>query len=189
MVAGCPACSPAADEVPVRRTRWRVSGHDGLEIERKYLLEHAPGPGMLASFGAVPIEIEQVYLTNPDGIDARRVRRLSSPDGITYRYTEKRRVRGIVREEREHEIDAATFERLLAEADPDRRPVRKTRHVFAYDGERLELDVFEGPLDGLVLLEIELDDEERLPEVPPELGPWRDVSEDPAYLNWNLARR
>ena len=86
-------------------------------------------------------------------------------------------------------IDAATFELLLAQADPGRQPIRKTRHVFGYDGERLELDVFEGPLAGLVLLEIELDDEHIVPSVPPELGPYRDVSEEAQYLNWNLARR
>ena len=166
-----------------------MGAHDGLEIERKYLLPRAPSPEVLAAFGAVPVKIEQVYLTSADGVDARRVRRLDGPDGTRYRYTEKRRVRGIVREEREDEIDAATFELLLAQADPGRQPIRKTRHVFGYDGERLELDVFEGPLAGLVLLEIELDDEHVVPSVPPELGPYRDVSEDAQYLNWNLARR
>jgi CYTH domain-containing protein len=166
-----------------------VGGHDGFEIERKYLLERAPSPDVLAAFGAVSVEIEQVYLVNRDGVDARRVRRLVDGDGTRYRYTEKRRVRGIVREEREHEIDAAMFERLLAEADPTRRPIRKTRHVFDHHGQRLELDLFEGPLAGLVILEIELDDEDVVPTVPSELGPYRDVSEDPEFLNWNLARR
>jgi CYTH domain-containing protein len=170
-------------------TRLSVGAHDGFEIERKYLLERAPSPDVLAGLGTVPVAIEQVYLVNRDGLDARRVRRLVDADGTSYRYTEKRHVRGIVRKEREHEIDAATFERLLAEADPARQPIRKTRHVFDYDGERLELDLFEGPLTGLVLLEIELDDENVVPAVPPELGPYRDVSEDPAFLNWNLARR
>lgn len=166
-----------------------VSDGSGFEIERKYLLERVPSPELLASFGAVSIAIEQVYLVNVEGFDARRVRRLTTADGTRYRYTEKRRVRGIVREEREHEIDEPTFRRLRAEADPARRPIAKTRHVFDYDGERLELDVFEGRLAGLVVLEIELDDEDRHPSVPPELGPYREVSDDPAYLNWNLAAR
>jgi CYTH domain-containing protein len=166
-----------------------VGDGTGFEIERKYLLERAPSRDVLATFGAVPISIEQVYLANVAGSDARRIRRLVSADGTHYRYTEKCRIRGIVREEREHEIDRATFERLLREADPARRPVAKVRHVFDYRGRRLELDVFEGRLDGLVLLEIELDDEDAIPELPTELGPLRDVSEDPAYLNWNLAAR
>jgi adenylate cyclase len=166
-----------------------VGTSDGFEIERKYLLERAPSPELLASLGAVATRIEQVYLTRADGSDARRVRRLDGPDGTHFRYTEKRHVRGIVREEREREIDAATFERLLAEADPSRRPIRKTRHAFPYAGEVLEVDVFEGRLAGLVLLEIELEDEDATPEIPEALGPWRDVSEDVAYLNWSLAAR
>ncbi len=164
-------------------------GGQGLEIERKYVLERCPAPEVLASFGAVAVRIEQTYLARRDGEAARRVRRLLGPDGSRFLYTEKRRLRGIVREEREREIDRLTYERLLGEADPERLPIRKTRHTFEFRGERLELDVFEGRLDGLVLLEVELDDEHRIPALPDELGPYRDVSEDPAYLNWNLAAR
>jgi len=87
------------------------------------------------------------------------------------------------------EVDEPTFRRLLAEAAPDRHPVVNTRHLIRYRGRTLELDAFEGRLEGLVVLEVELEDEDAVPEIPPELGPWTDVSEDPDYLNWNLALR
>jgi adenylate cyclase len=164
-------------------------GRDGLEIERKYLLAAAPPGAVLASLGAVPTRIEQVYLLPSGEAEARRVRRLDDAHGTHLVYTEKRQIRGIVRHEREVGIDDPTYRRLLAEADPARHPIVKTRHRFPYRGRTLELDVFEGRLAGLVLLEAELDDEEAVPEIPPELGPCTDVSEDPAYLNWNLALR
>jgi len=164
---------------------------DGLEIERKYLLERVPSPDVLRTLEAVPTRIEQVYLarTADSPVGGRRIRRLDGPDGTRYSYTEKRHLHGIVREEREHEIDEAAFERLLVEADPMRKHIHKTRYVFDHAGSRLELDVFEGRLAGLAILEVELDHEEDRPSIPDELGPYRDVSEDPAYLNWNLARR
>lgn len=183
-------CGLRVDAASGRGDAGRVRT-DGLEIERKYLLERLPPPELLRALGAVPTRIEQVYLSRAAGagVGGRRIRRLYGPDGTGYRYTEKRHLHGIVREEREHEIDAATFRRLLAEADPARRPIHKTRHVFYHRGSRLELDVFEGRLAGLVILEVELDHEEERPAIPDELGPYREVSEDPAYLNWNLAAR
>jgi CYTH domain-containing protein len=142
----------------------------------------------MEKLGARPVRVEQVYLVSTDDAPVRRVRLWQDGDRTSRRYTEKRLVRGIVREEREIEVDAAEYARLLAEADPERRPVRKVRHIFPYRGRTLELDVFEDPA-GLVMLEVELDSEDDTPDVPPELGPYEDVSEDPRYLNWNLALR
>jgi len=162
---------------------------DGSEIERKYLLAASPPADVLAALGAVPMRIEQVYLPRGATGMARRARRIDDADGTRYLYTEKRHVRGIVREEHETAIDEPTYRRLLGEAEADRRPIVKTRHLIPYRGRTLELDVFEGRLAGLVLLEVELDDELAVPDIPPELGPTTDVSEDPDYLNWNLAAR
>ena len=118
----------------------------------------------------------------------RRIRRSRRGDVERYHYTEKRALEGIVREEREREIDAAEYERLSAEADPSRRPVRKTRHVFPYDGRTMELDVFEVP-PGIVLLEIELDAADEVPRLPPGLRVVREVTEEDAYQNVTLALR
>jgi CYTH domain-containing protein len=162
---------------------------NGLEIERKYrLLAGAPPAGVLERLGSRPVRIEQVYLATTDDAPVRRLRLWRDGDRTKRRYTEKRAVRGIVREEREIEVDEVEYVRLLEEADPARHPIRKVRHIFPYHGRTLELDVFEEPA-GLVMLEIELEHEDDLPDVPPELGPYEDVSEDPRYLNWNLALR
>ena len=160
----------------------------GLEIERKWLLAEPPSDADLASLGAHPIRIEQVYLRPTPSAPVRRIRRSERDGRLDCTYTEKAALSGIVREERERRIDLAEYTRLLAEADADRRPIRKTRHVFAYAGNTLELDVFEQP-PGIVLLEIEFEREDAPePGLPPQLNVLREVTTDPGYYNVNLAR-
>ncbi|MDA8203642.1 MAG: hypothetical protein M0Z49_12935 [Chloroflexi bacterium] len=160
----------------------------GLEIERKWLLAEPPTEADLAALGAQPIRIEQVYLRPTPSAPVRRIRRSVRGDRTECTYTEKAALAGIVREERERTIDPGEYAQLLAEADADRRPIRKTRHVFPYAGNTLELDVFEQP-PGLVLLEIEFDREDAPePALPPQLRVAREVTTDAAYYNVNLAR-
>jgi adenylate cyclase len=158
----------------------------GIEIERKFLLRRAPAAGVLAEHGAVPRRLEQVYLADPP--PGRRVRRIEHADGrVEHRLTRKRRLRAFAFHEEEQRIDAAHYEALLLQADPERRPVRKIRHVVPHGHQVLEIDVFETP-PGLVLVEVELAHDDEHVELPGWLGEWREVTGDPAYLNANLAR-
>ncbi|MEI7744671.1 MAG: adenylate cyclase [Chloroflexota bacterium] len=157
----------------------------GIEIERKFRLRALPAPEVLAEHGAVPRRLEQVYLAgDPPG---RRIRRIEHADGTTeHRLTRKERLREHAWREDEAAIDAARFETLLAEADPGRRPVRKTRYVVPHGTQHLEIDAFESPA-GLVLLEVELEEDDEAIDLPAWVGEWREVTRDPQYLNVNLA--
>jgi adenylate cyclase len=158
----------------------------GVEIERKFRLRAAPSAMTLAAHGAVPQRLEQVYLAEPP--EGRRVRRIEHADGrVEHRLTRKERLRAFAFHEEEQRIDPARYEALLLRADPDRRPVRKVRHVVPHGVQVLEIDVFTWP-PGLVLLEVELEHDDEPVEVPDWLGEWREVTEDPRYLNANLAR-
>jgi len=167
----------------------------GIEIERKFRLRAAPDEALLAAHGAVAKRIEQVYLrldpaaSGPDAPDAARVRRTELADGsVTYRRTTKRRVGAFSFDEVEDVITEAEWTAALARADPDRRPVLKTRHVVAHGAQALEIDVFEQP-PGLMVLEVELGSEEEAVDLPDWLGEWREVTGDDRYLNASLARR
>ncbi len=165
-------------------------GNDtGLEIERKYLLAGAPAASDLAALGARQVRIEQAYLRVEDDW-VRRVRRSDRGGTVRHVFTRKRDVAGIVREELESDLTAEEYARLMAEADPARRVIRKTRHVFTSGRWTLELDVFEEP-PGLVLLEVELDDAADTPEMPPPIAALivREVSTEAAYTNHMLALR
>jgi len=165
-------------------------GNDtGLEIERKYLLAGAPSAADLAALGARQVRIEQAYLRVEDDW-VRRVRRTDRGGTVRHVFTRKRDVQGIVREEFEDDLAADEYARLLADADPARRVIRKTRHVFTSGRWTFELDVFDEP-PGLVLLEVELDDAADVPELPSGVAALvvREVSTESAYTNHELARR
>ena len=160
-----------------------------LEIERKYLLSAAPPDAVLGALGARPTRLEQVYLRSSDDW-IRRVRRVEVAGRVRYVLTRKRDVEGIVREEIESDLSVEEYGRLVAEADPARRVIRKVRHVISHGRWTLELDVFSEP-PGLVLLEVELDHPDDVPELPASIAALvvREVSLEPAYTNHRIALR
>ncbi len=157
-----------------------------IEIERKFRLRAGPAADVLAAHGAVARRIEQTYLVAPEG--NRRVRRIVLPDGeVRFRLTEKRQIAAFSFHEDERAIVAREYERLLAEADPGRRMIRKVRHVVPHGDQQLEIDVFEEPA-GLCVLEVELASEAEAVILPDWIGEWREVTGEPAYFNASLAR-
>jgi CYTH domain-containing protein len=183
-------------EVQVRLPSTREPS--GIEIERKFRLRAAPDEATLAAHGAVAKRIEQVYLLpGPSGGAAgaddasggSRIRRTELPDGTSaFRRNQKRRIGPFSFDEAEDEISEAEWIAALPRADPQRRPIRKTRHVVAHGGQTLEIDVFEEPA-GLTVVEVELASEHEPVQLPEWVGEWREVTGDPRYLNWSLARR
>jgi hypothetical protein len=68
------------------------------------------------------------------------------------------------------------------------RPLRKRRYTAAHDGRGFSVDVFEGPLTGLVVCEAEADSAEAIRAVM--FPPWaaREVTDDPFFTGGNLSR-
>jgi adenylate cyclase len=94
---------------------------------------------------------------------------------------------GRARVEEEIEIDGERFERLWPLTEG--RRIEKTRYEIPVGDELvIELDVYAGDLDGLVIAEVEFDSEEAAEgfAAPDWLGP--DVTEDVRYKNQRLAR-
>ena len=158
-----------------------------LEIERKYLLASPPSPEVLAALGAQAIDIEQIYLADPDPERHVRIRRRGVGASAMYYRTEKSRRSATTRVETESVIDRREYERLAELADPARRPIRKTRHCFALGGTYYELDEFKSQ-PGLWLLEIELGEEDEAVAIPAVLGSVTEVTGDSSYGNRSLAR-
>ena len=145
----------------------------GKEIERKFLVEGDEWRG--ESKGT---RIRQGYLVTELERSVRvRVR------GETGTLTVKGESRGAVRAEYEYAIPKDDAEAMID--DLCLRPlIEKTRHVVAHGGQVWEIDVFEGDNAGLVVAELELDDEDESFERPPWLGD--EVTDDPRYYNANL---
>jgi adenylate cyclase len=149
----------------------------GQEVERKFALDAIPFD--LAGYSAS--EIQQGYLSiDPDGSEVR-VRRRGECCTLTVK-----RGAGIARDEEELDLDEREFARLWPLTEG--RRVDKTRYeIPATDGLVIELDVYAGPLQGLITAEVEFgsqDAAERF-DAPGWLG--REVTADPAYKNRRLA--
>ncbi len=146
-----------------------------MEIERKFLIKKLPDN--LTSYNAR--KIEQAYLCTDPVV---RVRRDNDDYYLTYKSKGM-----IVREEYNLPLTKEAYGHLLAKADGN--IITKTRYeIPEKDNLTIELDVFEGKFDGLLLAEVEFaSEEEALGYIPPE---WfgEDVSNSTKYHNSTLSR-
>jgi adenylate cyclase len=149
-----------------------------IEIERKFLV--AEPPADLERWPSTAIE--QGYLAITDDRPEVRIRRRDGEAWLTVKSGA-----GRVRVEEEIVIDAERFERLWPLTEGLR--IEKRRYeIDAGDGLVIELDVYAGALDGLVVAEVEFDSEDAADAfaAPGWLGD--DVTEDVRYKNQRLAR-
>ncbi len=158
-----------------------------MEIERKYLIVRPDAVKLALLPGCTVSEIEQTYLCDDGTGMGRRVRRRSSEKtGDTYTYTRKKTVGFGERIELEDVISGEEYCRLLQEADPDRKTVRKVRYCFSYRKQPFELDVYDFS-QSLATLEIELPSIDRHVELPGFLQVLKDVTGEDGYSNFALS--
>ena len=156
-----------------------------LEIERKFVILTPSLSWLERQPGARKVEIEQTYLLS-DASCSRRVRLWREEDELHCIRGLKRSLSDMTRIEEEDEISFEEYRELLSEADPARRPVRKTRWCVPYEGHVLEIDLY--PFwDTQAVLECELEHEEEAFSLPPEITVLREVTSDRRYLNSVLA--
>ncbi|HMN96480.1 MAG TPA: hypothetical protein PKC43_08860 [Phycisphaerales bacterium] len=159
-----------------------------LEIERSYLLRGMPP--LPAHLPVTALRIAQGYL--PDdaqrtlGVEGR-IRSIHRPDGRVEHVHTVKTGSGLVRTEIERPLSEAEFQRLWP-ATAGRR-LSKTRFAVADGALTWEIDRFDD-LD-LVLAEVELPSADFAVTLPPWLAPHvvRDVTEEPAYRNFEIALR
>ncbi|MBB3385462.1 MULTISPECIES: CYTH domain-containing protein [unclassified Rhizobium] len=91
--------------------------------------------------------------------------------------------KAMTRDEFEYEIPVDDAEELLETAIG--LVIEKTRHKVQFKGFTWEVDVFRGAHRGLVIAEVEMDDESDNPELPDWIG--REVTGEYRYSNQALA--
>ena len=151
-----------------------------MSIEREWRFVVLRGPKVPRTGGR---RIEQGYL-HSDGKLSIRVRIASGREAtITLKTSGAKRRRSGPRsnEEFEYDIPLADARRLMRAAE---RRLTKRRYRCG----RIELDVYQGPLRGLVIAELEVAGGAGSAPEPPAGWRWRDVSRDDRYGNANLAR-
>jgi adenylate cyclase len=145
-----------------------------VEIERKFMVGEPPGLE-----GTEWDDIEQGYLAlGPSG--EVRLRRRSERLELTVK-----RGGGLSREESEIEIDRDQFDALWPLTDG--RRLTKRRHRIGHGELTIELDVYGGGLEGLIVAEVEFESESDADSfIPPD---WfgTEVTDDHRYRNGALA--
>ncbi|GAB6841527.1 CYTH domain-containing protein [Methylorubrum rhodinum] len=168
-------CGTGSSEDPVR-TLWADAPVMRVEIERKFLVVH-------------------------DGWQAAVIGRRRLTDGLVGQFengkvrvrldeeraflTVKGERRGLGRPEFEYEIPRADGEAMLRLVCGTCL-IEKTRHRVLHGGLVWEVDVYTGALEGMILAEVELDDEAQAFSLPDWLG--REVTADPRFRQSTLLR-
>ncbi len=149
---------------------------DGIEIERKFLVERRPD-----DLDAHPSrEIEQGYLAITDDVEVR-LRRYGDQTFLTVKSSgDGSRI------EEEIEIEARRFAALWPLTDG--RRLEKRRYAIPFgDGLTIELDIYHGRLAGLLTAEVEFDTPADATAFAPPGWFGRELTDDPSYKNKRLA--
>ena len=142
------------------------------EIERKFVVGTIP-EGLLQSGSAVRqgyLDIEPVEV---------RIRTRDGRHELTVKSTG-----GLTRTEVNVGLTAEQFDELWQLVDG---VVEKTRHEVALSGHVVEVDVYGGKLDGLVVAEVEFHSEREAASFTPPSWFVKEVTDDPNYRNAALA--
>lgn len=167
-----------------------------IENEKKYLIKFPSSWKDLAKLFDKLLDIKrisQIYLAPEKGEPSVRIRKtvegLSGDTKIVYHFNKKEFIEPGIHKETEEEISQKDYEKSLKKAHPDKFKIEKIRFVFEYEDQKFELDVFKGPLEGLAILELELESKNQKIKLPPYLTILKEVTNDKRYNNFNLATK
>ncbi len=146
------------------------------EIERKFLVK-----GDFTKDIRESIHITQGYLSR---VPERTVRvRIYDKEGFLT-IKGKSNNSGLSRYEFEKEINYEEALELLKLCE--KGIIDKIRHLIDFKGHTFEVDLFKGENEGLIMAEIELEDENETFETPEWLG--EEITGDKRYFNSNLSK-
>lgn len=175
-------------ERKMQRVIREISNVLGLPLpvteERKYLVEVT---GQLPE--TIDSNILQTYLVSEPGTEVRLRRRTWVSGKVVNVHNTKKRTSPGEQIETERQVENALYESLLQQADPYRQSISKFRQSFIWSGQYFELDTYQGPLQGLVILETKgIADAEDV-NFPPFIRVIEEITGNKAYYNYNLALR
>ena len=142
-----------------------------MEIEKKFLIKELPD---LSKYDF--LEIEQGYLSTDPVV---RIRKKNDKYILTYKGSGL-----LAREEIEAALTKESYEHLLEKIDG--HPITKRRYLIPLDPYTIELDIFSGHMEGLIMAEVEFPSVEEADAFTPPSWFGADVTEDHRYHNSNM---
>ena len=156
------------------------------EVWHKYLIAMPDVEKLQTEFSASAIDMMQTYLVKTQPNVVRRIRQQKNGQEYLYFYTEKRYADKDAWET-EKPITQKEYVQYLMEADTALHAVHKTKYRFVYQGCRFEIDVYPFSNDRAIMRAALPQDAPAL-QAPPEITVLREVTDDPAYKNRQLAK-
>src|ERR1700726_4837691 len=147
------------------------------EIERKFLIKGLP-PQILRS---KHFQLAQGYLASETGGRHVRLRKKGKVMSLTFKVG-----RGVAREEREVRLSPKQFA-ILWPATRGRR-LRKTRYEVPWKRLKIEIDIYHGRNDGLMVAEVEFPNHASRRKFKPPRWFGREITGEKRYSNVRLAR-
>lgn len=155
------------------------------EARRRFLVEY-PDISMLEDLpDCYREEIDQVYLHAPQNEEIRLRKRRSGEDCVYY-LTRTKTEGGHRRLDSEGRLTEREYMRLLGNADPEMKPIHKTRWSIYWKGHHYEIDLYPFWKDRAVL-EVLLEDQDEDARIPDFLRVIREVTGDREYEIASLA--
>ena len=158
----------------------------GIEIERKYIIKIPDVEKMRAEEKYSPSEILQIYLSSPRGV-THRIRKRETGGAAVYTETKKIRIDKMSCHEDEREISEREFLALSKNIREGTQPIKKTRHVFIYEGHAFEVDVYPAWKSSCIL-ETELASAGETVNFPDFIEVISEVTGNPAYTNYAMSK-
>lgn len=177
--------------VKMRRLIGEIASYLGEEApyktQRKFLIRFPDLKQVEAIQGVNRVEIIQTYLRSSNGKELRIRQRGSGGHYIYYqkmfRNPDDPQMVNI-----ERRLDKDEYLKLLMEADPSMRQIRKTRYCFTYRNRYFELDVYPFWKDKAVL-KVPLREEDQEIVVPGFIDLLEEITDDERFSNLALATR
>ncbi len=147
-----------------------------IEIERKFLVINDNWRSLAQ--GKV---YRQGYIETANKITTIRVRIIGEKAYLTI----KSKTEGISRHEFEYPVPLEDG-KIMLDTLCNRPLIEKIRYQLYHDNLMWEIDEFQGENQGLIIAEVELQDENQIINLPDWVG--KEVSDDPKYYNVNLTK-
>lgn len=166
------------DQAKAAALGWPKTKYAWVEHERRWLCRSVPFDRVVSVEALTDLYVSGTQL---------RLREAVPADGGAplRRLTRKADVTSSVRLLTSIYLSAEEF--LVLSALPG-RPLRKTRYALGrVDGADLFVDVFAGPLTGLIMAEAEFETVEAMQAYPMPDFAWREVTDDSRYTGGRLA--